>query len=171
MNKFEKFCITIEHKILEPYIHWSHLGLEAQYWAGGWDDSRKQGSRLDAHSIFCMKFFEGSYYGFAYLIVISRYIPSKKRFKVPGRELQGWFLFCLKFKFYKWLNCLWGKNNRFVIHNAHKIVWLLVCIPKLAVKILCLNGHTHNVRFISFGQGVECRNWCWMSNISYCYLF
>ena len=162
-----QFCFIIEHKIWEPYIHWSHLGQEAQYWAGCSDDSRKQGSRLDAHSIFCMKFFEGSYYGFAYLIVISCYIPSKK-IKVPVGELQGWFLLCLKFKFCKWLNCLWGKNNRFVIHNAHKIVWLLVCIPKLAVKILYLIWH--NVLFMSFRHGVECWNWCWMSDICYCYI-
>ena len=26
------------------------------------------------------------------------------------------------------------------------------------------------VWFMSFGQSVECRNWCWMSNICYCYL-
>ena len=25
--------------------------------------------------------------------------------------------------------------------------------------------------FLSFGKRVECRNWCWMSNIYYCYLF
>ena len=24
---------------------------------------------------------------------------------------------------------------------------------------------------MSFGQSIECRNWCWMSNIFYCYLF
>ena len=23
---------------------------------------------------------------------------------------------------------------------------------------------------MSFGQGIECRNWCWMLNINYCYL-
>ena len=27
------------------------------------------------------------------------------------------------------------------------------------------------VWFMSFGQCVKCRNWCWMSNISYYYLF
>ena len=80
MIKFEQILLYHnEHKIWEIYIHWSHLGLEAQYRAGGLDDSRKQGSRLDAHSIFCMKFFEGTYYGFAYLIVISCYILSKKK--------------------------------------------------------------------------------------------
>ena len=80
IDEILSFADLVEHKIWKPYFHWSHLGLEAQYW-GGWDDSRKQGSRLDAHSIFCMKFFEGSYYGFAYLIVISCYIPSKKNSK------------------------------------------------------------------------------------------
>ena len=28
-----------------------------------------------------------------------------------------------------------------------------------------------NVWFMSFGQSVECRNWCRLSNICYCYLF
>ena len=26
-----------------------------------------------------------------------------------------------------------------------------------------------NVLFMSFGQSIECQNWCWMSNIYYCY--
>ena len=27
------------------------------------------------------------------------------------------------------------------------------------------------VWFMSFGKSVECLNWCWMSNVCYCYLF
>ena len=49
----------------------------------------------------------------------------------------------------------------FLIHHSHKSVWLLVCILKLEVKILCPIGHNvrtcHLDRVSNVEIGVECQ--------------
>ena len=42
---------------------------------------------------------------------------------------------------------------------------------KYAVVKFRYSEKATSVWFLSFGQSGECRNWCWMSNIWYCYLF
>ena len=46
------------------------------------------------------------------------------------------------------------------------VVWMapIFCVIGVHVQHVLTNILT-NVRFMSFGQSIECQNWCWMSNI------
>ena len=72
-------------------------------------------------------------------------------------------------------------DHKLMIHNQTKLMtWGRVgegqklCIKSWWSNIwmapMCLLSGIY-VRFMSFGQGLECRNWYWMSNICNCYLF
>ena len=90
-------------------------------------------------------------------------------------------LFWLSCKQFLWI--LWHlKFTGCMCQHPYVIVWLnwnLKSFSQHHLQLINLKEKlkldraikTINVWFMSFGQSIECRNWCWMSNICHCYLF
>ena len=56
-------------------------------------------------------------------------------------------------------------SNIFLLHSLLPSIFKVRIYRSINIKYKYVN-----VWFMSFGQGVECQNWCWMSNICYCEL-
>ena len=63
----------------------------------------------------------------------------------------------------KKIRCIYFQINVSVKYNCLLKGWW-------KYRVFCRISKKTIVWFMSFGQSVECRNLCWMSNICYCYL-